>query len=228
MAPSRSKLPAFIVEYRNAVANARTSDEILSVLVENGYSVATLQAMEDELQALIDAAHRQDQQLAVKKTAVEESRQARKDFQRDLYGPHLTIAGRIFRNDGSAATRLGLRGRRAAGFAEWQRQACQFYDNAIAEADLNAPLGERGIALATLEGARAELDVLADAISTRENQKGAAKASTAAKDVIRKELSDELADFREIARVAFRDQPELLAILGIPRGPWKRRPRSGE
>lgn len=93
------------------------------------------------------------------------------------------------------------------------RQAEYFYTRVL-EQELN--LQPFGVSRKELEQAQALVAKLLDMKETRTRKKGMAENCTQEKNAAFKELRSWIAKFRMIARLAFKDHPQMLEIFGMP------------
>lgn len=92
------------------------------------------------------------------------------------------------------------------------RQAEYFYGRVLAQ-ELN--LQPYGISKKEVEQASAAVSRLLELKETRTHKKGLAENCTQEKNAAFKELRDWVSRFRAIARLAFKDNPQMLEMFGI-------------
>jgi hypothetical protein len=207
-------IPEQLTEAETALDNALTDASLLDALGAFGYDEATLQ----EGQTLLEAAQDAQQTMAAEYSDQYEATDALNEAYEEAnatYMQHLQVARVALKEHRGAAEGLKLSGRRKRTIPGWADQARTFYDNALADADVQAALGQFGIASEDLTAAQAQVEAVADANSTQEQAKGDAQDATAARDEAVDALDDWMADFRAIARVALEAQPQQLEKLGI-------------
>ena len=211
---SYQPIPEQLNEAETALDNALTDASLLDALGAFGYDEATLQ----EGQTLLEAAQDAQQTMTTAygdQFAATDAVEAAYDAAHAVYMRHVKIARVALKNERGAAEALKLTGDRKQTLSGWLDQARTFYDNALADADVQDALGQFGIASEDLTAAQAQVEAVADVNSTQEQEKGDAQDATAARDAAVDALDDWMADFRAIARVALEDQPQQLEKLGI-------------
>jgi hypothetical protein len=95
-------------------------------------------------------------------------------------------------------------------------QASKFYKHACHDQSILQHLATFKIIEARLQDALNELEVLKTLISMQEAKKGEAQVARQERDNLFSELQKWYSDFKQAARIAFKDFPEYLAVLDIP------------
>jgi len=131
------------------------------------------------------------------------------------YMRHVKLARVAVKDRRGTATALQLVGARKASIRGWLDQATTFYDNALANEEVQADLARFNLTPEVLADAQAQVEAVARANSIQEQEKGDAQASTAARDRAVEALDDWMAAFRVAARVALEDDPQQLEKLSI-------------
>lgn len=198
-----------------AVLNTVDYADMLAVMTEHGYEEPELREVLAHANELFKLSTDRLNAKGTRVGTVATFKEAREDFHSEVYMPHIRVARVIFKDDPAAATRLGLKGDRARALGTWIEQARCFYDNALASPDLLNRLATRRILQAHLEEASAQLETLAREASAKEDVKGLAIDATENRDKLARDLALWLSAYREIARVAFADQPAMLVRLGF-------------
>ena len=155
------------------------------------------------------------------------SQQIKQDGQTVLnaFRDHAAIARAAFRQDPLVLEELKISKIQQGKWA-WVQQALDFYEQTPLHL---AKLKQYG---ATSEGSQqnqAAAQALFDLRTQRLNQKGKAEHSTQEKSQAIRELRVWYSDFLRLARVAFREKPQLLEAFGIvvPAKPRRRKPTAG-
>lgn len=131
------------------------------------------------------------------------------------YMRHLKVARVALQNGRGTAQKLHLDGRRKSTLPDWIKQARSFYENALANGEVQAALGRFGITSEQLERGQAQVDAVAAANAVQEREKGEAQNATEKRDAAVDALDAWMSDFRTIARIALEDQPQQLEKLGV-------------
>jgi len=203
-----------INDARVALDNAQTDADLQAGLGAYGYDAAALAEGAALLGAAEEAQQARAQEYGEQYDATDAYDAARETADA-LYGPHLTLARVAFRTDRDAQSALSLNGRRRKSTSGWLGQAQQFYANVLDGAAYQAGMGRFNVTAADLEAGRDAVDAVARANADQEREKGEAQKATETRDRALDALDDWMADFREVARVAFRDDRQQLEKLGI-------------
>lgn len=197
-----------------AITNALNDADIQAALLPYGYDEARLQ----EGQALYDTAMSLQRRQEVE---YGEQYAATADFNErfeaaDLsYMDALKIARIALRDDTGAEQALHLNGRRKESFAGWLQQAQQFYTNALASADVLSAMGRFGFTAEKLQAGLDQVHAAAAASAVQHQERGEAQQATKERDAALDALEQWLADFKVVAAIALRDNPQWIEKLGL-------------
>ena len=125
---------------------------------------------------------------------------------------HRSLAKYIFRNDTDGYQRLELHQPIASQQADKMVQMRQFYAEALSS---HALFTRHGLSKAELAQAQTMVEALVDVRRARLQKSGEAQHATQQRNQVRRELRAWVVDFRIIARVALRNEPQLLEALGM-------------
>ena len=128
---------------------------------------------------------------------------------------HLKIARVVLSKQPDVASAMQLNGRRRKTYNGWVQQAKMFYDHALANTEVGAELAAFGIDEAKLSAGQAAVQEVQALLKAQSKEKGEAQMATKARDEALETLMDWLDDFITIARIALKDNPQSLEILGI-------------
>lgn len=129
-----------------------------------------------------------------------------------VYLRHIELARIAFRDDRGMQMKLDMIGTRKKGKEAWLSQAMTFYGKAE---EIASVMAGYGVSLESLQQTRAMVEAL---ISTRQQQlqkKGEAQDATEKRDDAIKAMNAWMRDFNAAARLALRDNPQWLEMLGI-------------
>ena len=129
-----------------------------------------------------------------------------------MHNEHLTLARLAFKNDRGMQIKLDITGPRKKTKDGWLSQAITFYDRLD---EIAAGMARYGVSLETLQQTKAMVEALA---TTRQRQmlcRGEAQDATEKRDAALKAMDTWMSDFRAAARVALKDNPQWLEMLGI-------------
>ena len=133
---------------------------------------------------------------------------------RDQFKEHARIAQVAFRQDPQLLNLLGI-GQIARRRWDCVRQAIFFYER-LQEKKLSLEL--LGVSRKELQETQAIATQLLDLKETRVQKKGLAEQGTHEKQQAQRALHEWMIEFRAIARIAFRQQPQMLEMFGIKVG----------
>ncbi|NIM13698.1 MAG: hypothetical protein GTO45_16615 [Candidatus Aminicenantes bacterium] len=116
--------------------------------------------------------------------------------------------------DGMMA-KLGILGDRDDSFEGWVSQARQYYKNAQNDPNILQKLTKVGLTLEKLQAGDQLLDQLEKLKSEREDAKGKAQTATKDRDKALDDLFAWASALKQVCRVAFKDNLQILERLGI-------------
>ena len=128
-----------------------------------------------------------------------------------MFKEHVGVARTAFRNDPVVLHNLHIQ-RIATKTWEWPRQALYFYTKVEEHA---AQLEPFGINQEVIAQAQASVQALIELKEDRMDRKGMAQHSTQEKRKAFKALREWMLEFRSLARIAFKDNPQMLEVFGI-------------
>ncbi len=152
------------------------------------------------------------------------SQQIKQDGQTvlDAFRDHAAIARAAFRQEPLVLQELKIDKIQQGKWA-WVQQALDFYEQTLRHL---AKLQQYGATPEDLQQNQAAAQALFDLRAKRLNQKGKAEHGTQERNQAVRELRTWYSDFLRLARVAFREKPQLLETFGIVvrSAPRKRKP----
>lgn len=198
-------------EVRVAIEQTTKYPDIAQTMADYTYNNEKLQEGSNLLaQTLLmqDAQHKEYGEQYEATDGLEKS----KEEARSLYIEHVGIARIALKGNRGAFKLLSLSGERKRKTLGWLSQARIFYANAPQVA---ATLKRFGITAADIERGRQMIEAVQEASSQQKKERDEACQSTLDKNGVQAQLQDWMSRFKGVARVAFKDQPEKLRILGI-------------
>ena len=210
----RTSLANFFTAAGLMLDNARDNPEIAAALDAFGYDADKIgegQALLEAAQALYDA---QIQEYGEQYAATEAFREAFKQADKQ-YGAHRRLAKLAFKNDIERQANLRLNQRKPQVFSVWYEQARHFYQVILEDTEGQAELARYKVTLEELQGAQEKVEQAFAQNDAQEQEKGEAQQATKDRDEAIDALDEWLADFKEIARLALEDNPQLLEALGL-------------
>lgn len=134
---------------------------------------------------------------------------------RDAYQALAQVARAVFIKNIAYLTTLGLRGVMPRSIAGFSTTAKQLFDNALGNPEILAVLTAFGYDEDKLQSERAKIVAYDDASLALEAAKGGAQQATQDRNAALKTLNDWVTTYIKVARVALRDQKQLLEKLGV-------------
>ncbi len=140
---------------------------------------------------------------------------------RTVFRNHVAIARTAFRQEPLVQQDLKI-SKLVAGKWAWTKQALDFYKLAPTQM---ARLQQFGATPESFQQNQAAVQALLDLRAERQHRKGKTQDFTQERNRRIKALRDWYGEFRRLARIAFKDNPQLLETFGIvvPSGPRKRK-----
>ncbi len=194
--------------------NALADDQILDCLTEYGFHEERLTRSRTLYQEAFDAAQAREAAAGAQlhyTSLMQESRIAALDSYQSL----AKIARAVFLRQPSMLTTLEIQGHTPRASAAFLKRAYTLFDNASTMPDLQRVLAEHGYDSERIASERAHIEAFENADQLQEAAKGDAQQATILKRRALSRLRDEYLQFRKIARVALRENPQLLEKLGI-------------
>lgn len=200
---------------QRAIDGALSDATIGGVLALHNYSQARItgegkQLLSQAMQAIVEQSRTSGEVFDAKDECDRVCQIARKQYRRDV-----TMARAVLRDKRGALERLALQNVRKADRTGWMMQARQFYRGALDDVALQQLLVEAALTPDKLEGGLGLINQIDHCLHVQDATRGAARAATQRRDEAMKRLDAWMKDFRGIARIALRDQPQLLAKLGL-------------
>lgn len=130
------------------------------------------------------------------------------------YMRYVKVARVALEDERGAQHKLSMAGQRKRPQAARLAQTQQFYANALSDTAILGKLAAFGITQAMLAAGQRQLDAVAQGDAVRRQHQGAAREATRARDAALAALGYWMRDFMQVARVALRDRPQLLQMLG--------------
>jgi hypothetical protein len=196
------------------LTNALADPILLDAVATYGYDAAALEEGRSLLVAARQAQQAMRSEYGEQYDATDAVRDAF-DAANSTYMQHVKLARIAVKDRRGAATALQLVGARKQSIRGWLDQATTFYDNALANEDIQADLARFNITPEVLAEGQAAVEAVARANSQQEQEKGDAQAATAVRDDAVEALDEWMSEFRVAARVALEDEPQQLEKLGI-------------
>ena len=204
-----------LLQVRTALSNAMENPQLLSMLSLYGYGVERLQEgmiLWDTAANLLQSQNdTRFNKATAKKNFQEHWLDAKFHLQRDLH-----IARFVFRKDDAMYSLLQLNGNFSKDFDTWYQHTKKFYFGLRNKPELQAAVASKGLTPDRIEQGIERLAQLEADRRATQAQKGNSSDSRTQRIEAFQALKRWMIKFRTVARVAFDEQPNLLASLGIP------------
>jgi hypothetical protein len=214
MSNPRNSIQERLTRAQIAIGNALADPAVQSALDPYGYTAERLR----EGQALRERALTLHQQQRVAYGDLSSANDALKATQahvRTDYMHDIKVARVAFATDRGTLQKLDAAGERRQTQAAWLIQAQQFYANALSDPAILDALAGYGITRQRLEAGKRQIDAVGACYAARRSRRGAAQAATKVRDEALTALDAWMRDFRQIARLALKKQPQHLEKLGV-------------
>lgn len=203
-----------LAEIHIGLSNLRDDPELNGPMGMAGYSAERINQLLDLHQQAFDAVEKQRSEYGDQYGATQDFHAAW-DAADTVYMRYVRLARVVFKDDVARRVALGLDGRRKHSFSGWQSQARQFYDSALADAEIQNALATVGITQQALQDGLALMEAADQERHRQQKEIGEAQEATQARDALLDDIFEEWADLVEIARVVFADDPQKLERMGI-------------
>ncbi|SFE37273.1 hypothetical protein [Thermophagus xiamenensis] len=133
----------------------------------------------------------------------------------ETYALHRDLARAMFQDEAGYWEMLHLAGRRKTRKSEWLRKARDFYSNIKEHEELLNRMSPLGFTTEYLDSRLAELDAIEEAMREQVREAGEAQQATVDRDKKIDELQDWVNIYKNVAKLALMDKPQLLEKLGL-------------
>lgn len=202
---------------RIGIDNTRQSPIIKEKMSELGYEDAALEnAWNKNVQ--LENKYKECQRKHGEQLEASQAMYAKMEIEITRYMDLRKLAKRALRGDEYRGTRekLGIDDELKRAIEGFLDQSSKFYKHAGVDQSIMERLATFKITAAKLQEALTELNSLKTLISVQEAKKGEAQVARQERDDLFMELQKWYSDFKQAARIEFKDMPEYLVIMGIP------------
>lgn len=212
---SKSKLDVKILNLSEvAIDNSLSDSQIIQKVEKFGYNVNKLnegkQLLEDAKKKHKDSIILSGQQQDLTESFYEAFKVAKQAYQ-DL----AKVTKAIFKNDKGKLAQLGLDKPMPRSTAGFLAAAFALFDNAMNSPEIKAKLSEYGYDEEKLKTEKIKILDMQEANNKQEAAKGDAQNATKEKDKALKDLYDWVMQYMKIARVALKDNKQLLEKIAV-------------
>lgn len=206
-----NSIDRIVLERKHIIENALNHPDIQKKLAAFTYDRKKLlegKALNEKV-GLLQAVKKDNYGLQVSST---ESLKVNLADTKAIYHEHVALARLTYKDSRGMRYRLDLNGPRKRRKEEWLAQAAIFYSNIEVIA---ADMARYGVTLEVLQQTKAMIEALS---TTRQQQllrKAEAQNATEKRDAALKAMDIWMKDFKTVARLALKDHPQWLEMLGI-------------
>ena len=197
-----------------AISNALSDAQIGKLLAEYGYNTQKLNEGKGVFTAADTAVKRQIALYGAQKEASKKADDAEKAA-RSAYQSLSQVAKAAFGQDKAKLGVLGLDRAMPNPVPLFITMATALFDNAMQNKEIADVLKNYGYTAERLTTERKKIEQLESARAAYESAKGAAQQATAEQKKAMEALDAWMSGFVKVARVALKEQPQLLEKLGI-------------
>lgn len=196
---------------QTVIENAKNHPDAKTRMAEFGYHKQRMEEGKTLLESMLSLQMQQEDCYSQEKGL---KQQLTRDLEavKALYKEHLGIARFVFRNDASMQAKLELYGPRKRSQASATHQIRKFY---IRVEEVMPQMKKYGAKAEEFAQAKAMIDAISAIRAKRKRCQGNAQSATQQRNKVKKELQGWLANFKKVARVALKDEQQLLEVFGI-------------
>ncbi len=196
-----------------AISNS-SHEEIAPALLAYGYSPAELAIGTDLLTNAVDKHQAQVREYGDQYRATDDLH-LKLTTAKAIYTKHVDVARVAFKKERGILAEINASGSRKQSHSGWLGQAKTFYKNILEKAELKAGMAKFGQTEAILNSAFDKVNAVETALLKQQKETGEAQTATRTRDKALDALALWSDDFVDIARIALKDEPHLLEILGL-------------
>lgn len=197
-----------------AILNTLDDTEMLALLTPFGYDQARMEEGRDYYDAAQELHHsvatERGEKLGASADVADRWGAARVRLADDI-----ALARIALRDNRGARATLRLDERRENSQARWIIQARQFYQRALADPNVVAAMSRFGTDQASLQEGLDKVNAFEEALRVRRKEDGDAQDATYRRNEAMSAMDQWVRDFRDVAKIALRDRPQLLERLGF-------------
>jgi hypothetical protein len=197
-----------------AISNALSDAQVGKLLGEYGYQTPKLSEGKALYEAADGAVKAQVAKMGDRKAATAREAAADKTA-RTAYQNLAQVARAAFARDKASLAILGLTGPMPVPLPLFLTMATALFDNASHKPEVAQVLAQHGFTTDKLAKERGKIVELSAAMQAQESASGAAQQATFEQNKAMETLDNWMSAFVRIAKVAIREQPQLLEKLGI-------------
>jgi hypothetical protein len=199
---------------QTAINNTLADPEIQGLMAGYGYSAAKMTEGKQLYQQAVAVVEAQSAAAGSQQFSTKQTLNAGKTAL-EAYQGLAKVARAVYVRDRAQRVALGLSGLMPKNTPAFLTAAYTLFDNVIGNPSIKATLSIYGYDDGRLQSERAKILAYDSMNQAQDAAKGAAQQATQEQDALMKSLSDWLAQFIKIAKVALHGKPQLLEKLSV-------------
>jgi hypothetical protein len=212
---SKSKSDSKILNLSEvAITNSLSDSKILPKVEKFGYNASKLNEGKQLLEVALEK-YKENLKLDGHLQNLTQSMREKFETGKQAYQDLAKVVRAIFKNDKGILAQLGIEGKMPRTIAGFIASALTLFDNASKVEEVRAKLSEYGYDDTKLKTEKLKILELQDVNNQQEAAKGSAQNSTREKDKAIKTLYEWVMQYIKIARVALKDDKDLLESIGV-------------
>lgn len=197
--------------YRLSLSNALNFQPLKKPLATFSFDRPKLMQGQNRLEKVLALESTKDDTYGAQKAATD-TVTAEREAVRKQFGEHRQLAQLAFKGDRDTETQLKLNVRIKKDFSGWLTQATAFYDKI---SEHQEGIARYGVTAEVLQQTQTRLQALVALYHQQTQRKAEAQNNTEQRNQAIKELDAWMREFYQVAKIALKDEPQLLEAIGI-------------
>ncbi len=196
------------------ISNTLSEPEILGYVSKFGYTKEKINEGKQLYETAVEAQNNQTKAAGAQFQATEVLKRAEK-IARQAYQDLAKVARAVFKNDKARLAQMGITGKMPIKTADFLTVSMNAFNNALTVPEILESLSHFGYDEAKLNSEKQKIIDFEQANLRQEAAKGAAQQSTKDQEAALNALDKWLSQYVSIAKVALKDNKQLLEKLGL-------------
>jgi len=214
MNKSKLTIAEFLYQCRLRIINSIEDDSVQQHVSKMGYTLERLEHGRILLITSIQLCEKFDKEYGEVRSAFDQ-RDSAQDEADHLYNGFFTVARVAFKKNMAASITLKLNERAPRTHSAWLNRTRSFYKNLLANEKWMLAMAEFNLSEEQLTEGLKQVEKVESYVDVIMREKGDAQNATKERDAKLEELSEWINDYESIARIALKEQAQLLEKLGI-------------
>lgn len=215
MAHPMSSLADYFFSSRHALKTARKNDLVYPLIAEYNMTYERIDAGMAMLDRLMDA-DKQKTELNGKQLEAGGALKRLLARVHPIYMSHVRLMKIKYRRRPERLERVMLHEPRQRDINDWLRQADTFYSNLLDDAEMVGNLKVNGLTPDKLTASYNKIKEVEQAHNLHQEAMGLSQAALETRDALMTEFDLWMKEFIQICKMALKEHPQMLEILGIP------------